>query len=208
MPPNTQKGVIKACGGLSDSMEKSIAVDPERSAFTSAIVAALKELESRKSMPVHDLGQRAYEKLQYDLPLVSPEELEGLADTLRCEKGGNLVGQVYSASRKLVESPATALPLLLAHQQGSSKSLNGLLTLPNRFSLVVQHPRATPLPHAFHAPLPNHPQLCIGAQIRSAALPADIQGARKHRLRRAATPSARQRGSRHSSNSNKITCGG
>lgn len=43
--------------------------DPARAAFTKAIVAALRELEQRKLPSAYDLGQRAYEKLQYDLPV-------------------------------------------------------------------------------------------------------------------------------------------
>ncbi|KAG2440893.1 hypothetical protein HXX76_003747 [Chlamydomonas incerta] len=57
--------------------------DPSRLAFTSAIVAALKDLDTRKAPSSAELGQRAYAKLQFDLPLVSLEELQGLAETLR-----------------------------------------------------------------------------------------------------------------------------
>lgn len=45
--------------------------DPSRLAFTSAIVAALKDLDTRKAPSSAELGQRAYAKLQYDLPVGS-----------------------------------------------------------------------------------------------------------------------------------------
>ncbi|PNH12310.1 hypothetical protein TSOC_000795 [Tetrabaena socialis] len=54
-----------------------------RQAFTAAIIQALSAADDRRVPSASDLGQQAYGKLQYDLPLVSSEELHGLAGTLR-----------------------------------------------------------------------------------------------------------------------------
>ncbi|KAG2450559.1 hypothetical protein HYH02_005060 [Chlamydomonas schloesseri] len=67
------------------------------------------------------MGQRAYAKLQYDLPLVSVEELQGLAETLRCSlqlKSGQpplaltskLLENVVAGARAPPAPPAGAAP--------------------------------------------------------------------------------------------------
>lgn len=44
-----------------------------RARFTSAVVEAINELQCRKAPPSTDFGRRAYEKLQYDLPVRIPK---------------------------------------------------------------------------------------------------------------------------------------
>ncbi|GLC33007.1 hypothetical protein PLESTB_000381100 [Pleodorina starrii] len=78
-----------------------------RAAFTSAIVAALKELEGKKAPETKELGQRAYQKLQYDLPLASPEELEGLTDILRASLQLKSGQPLLPITSKLLENVVT-----------------------------------------------------------------------------------------------------
>ncbi|GIL75794.1 hypothetical protein Vretifemale_5521 [Volvox reticuliferus] len=112
---------------------KAGTADPlSRAAFTSAIVAALKDLENRRPPVANDLCQRAYQKLQYDLPLVSPEELEGLTDTLRASLQLKSGQPLFPITSKLLENvvagaraPVTAGPPSSSTQSQSSTSAAG-----------------------------------------------------------------------------------
>ncbi|GIL44483.1 hypothetical protein Vafri_1935 [Volvox africanus] len=99
--------------------------DPlSRAAFTSAIVAALRDLENRSPPVANDLGQRAYGKLQYDLPLISPEELEGLTDTLRASLQLKSGQPLFPITSKLLENVVAGAraPAMIGPPSSSTQS--------------------------------------------------------------------------------------
>jgi hypothetical protein len=57
----------------------------QRSKFTADVIKAIEELEIRRSnRPAQQLADAAWQKLQYDLPLLEVAELQALLEHLRC----------------------------------------------------------------------------------------------------------------------------
>eukprot|EP00198_Chlamydomonas_reinhardtii_P013530 XP_001702867.1 predicted protein [Chlamydomonas reinhardtii] len=117
--------------------------DPSRLAFTSAIVAALKDLDTRKAPSSAELGQRAYAKLQYDLPLVSVEELQGLAETLRSSLQLKSGEPPLALTSKLLENVADRGQLCSAYRALCAALFVDLvshcLVLPEQDTWVLLH---------------------------------------------------------------------
>lgn len=57
----------------------------QRSKFTADVIRAIEELEVRRiNRPSQQLADAAWQKLQFDLPVLEVAELQALLDQLRC----------------------------------------------------------------------------------------------------------------------------
>jgi hypothetical protein len=67
------------------SSSSSTAAARQRSKFTADVIRAIEELETRRSnRPSQQLADAAWQKLQFDLPVLEVAELQALLDHMRC----------------------------------------------------------------------------------------------------------------------------
>lgn len=69
-----------------DTPMRDQTLDKDRRKFTSALICALEESELRRlNRSPQQLADAAWQKLQYDFPLVETEELQALLEAFRCD---------------------------------------------------------------------------------------------------------------------------
>jgi hypothetical protein len=67
------------------SSSTTTAAARQRSKFTADVIQAIEELEIRRcNRPARQLADAAWQKLQYDLPVLEVAELQALLEHLRC----------------------------------------------------------------------------------------------------------------------------